>query len=256
MSHETSVQPRLAELFAGYLERQTQTMSAGIATHDHEVVPFEVGPVQPLDPMLAWDEAVVAIGSAQGQRPQAPPHWSSLVANHDSLFAIAFCAGNFPQLMRDFHVLLSERNLTQLPGEAGQPSAAPELKDWAEKIGRQGQFPQMLLALGTLRLARHYSEAQAFVQANDSVTPEQWRNAWENEKAALAWHSGHADEARRAWEALQPSLPVLFNRGMAALFTGERGLAKQHLSAAIAQLPENSAWHHLAQLYLTLAQLS
>ena len=44
--------------------------------------------------------------------------------------------------------------------------------------------------------------------------------------------------------------------GMAALFAGERTVAKQHLFSAIAQLPEHSAWHHLGRLYLTLAQMS
>ena len=32
-------------------------------------------------------------------------------------------------------------------------------------------------------------------------------------------------------------------------------VAREHDPAAVAQLPENSAWHHLGRLYLTLAQL-
>jgi uncharacterized protein HemY len=48
---------------------------------------------------------------------------------------------------------------------------------------------------------------------------------------------------------------VLFNRGMAALFVKDVAAAKQHLNAAIAQLPASSAWHHLGRLYLTLAEL-
>jgi hypothetical protein len=47
---------------------------------------------------------------------------------------------------------------------------------------------------------------------------------------------------------------VLFNRGMAALFLGESADARAALSRAVALLPESSAWHHLARLYLTLAE--
>src|SRR5207253_1077306 len=97
MAHDTSVQPKLADLLTCYLEKQAEAHSAGIATYDHEVTPYEVGPVQPLDPKLAWDEGLAAIGES---RQHAPPHWSSLVANHESTVAIAYCAGNFPQLMR------------------------------------------------------------------------------------------------------------------------------------------------------------
>jgi hypothetical protein len=49
--------------------------------------------------------------------------------------------------------------------------------------------------------------------------------------------------------------PAQFNRGMAALFTDRPAAARPLLKAAIAQLPESSAWHHLGRLYLTLAEM-
>ena len=52
MSHETSVQPNLADLLATYLSRQADARAAGIATYDGEVTPMS-RPVQPLDPKLA-----------------------------------------------------------------------------------------------------------------------------------------------------------------------------------------------------------
>jgi hypothetical protein len=55
------------------------------------------------------------------------------------------------------------------------------------------------------------------------------------------------------WQAQEPSIPVLFNRGMAALFLGQTEAAQEALRQAAAGLPETSAWHHLARLYLTLA---
>jgi hypothetical protein len=42
---------------------------------------------------------------------------------------------------------------------------------------------------------------------------------------------------------------------MAALFLGRPVEAATHLKAAVAGLPETSAWHHLASLYLTLAEM-
>src|SRR5687768_8395177 len=116
MSHETPVQPKLSDLLAGYLERQADAQAAGIATFDGEVTPYEVGPVQPLDPKLAWDEALAVLpfyvaGSAQ--RRKAPPHWSLLVGSHESIVAIAFSVGNFPQLMRNFHTILTQPNLAE-----------------------------------------------------------------------------------------------------------------------------------------------
>jgi tetratricopeptide (TPR) repeat protein len=73
--------------------------------------------------------------------------------------------------------------------------------------------------------------------------------------AALAWHRGEADKALALWEKQEPLAPVLFNRGMAAVFLGRTDLARASLDAAVAQLPETSAWHHLARLYATLAMV-
>jgi hypothetical protein len=257
MSQETAVQPNLSDLLARYLERQADARAVGIASYDGEVLPYEVGPVQPLDPKLAWDEAQTVLqfyGSA-AQRRQAPPNWAHLVGNHESTVAVAFAAGNFPQLMRNFQAILARPNLAEMRPEAGRPAAAADVAAWVADVARNKQYPQMLIALGTLRLAKHFEAADAFVRAHDADVPADWRSAWENEKAAVAWHSGRCDEARKIWDALEPTVPVLFNRGMAALFAGDAGLAKQHLSAALAQLPASSSWHHLGRLFVILADM-
>jgi hypothetical protein len=258
MSHETSVQPNLTDLLARYLEKQADAQAAGIATFDGEVNPYEVGPVQPLDPKLAWDEALAVLpfyGSAPLQRRQAPPHWSHLVAGHESAVAIAFSVGNFPQLMRNFHAILAQPNLADFRPVVGRPASASELAPWVEEVAQKKQLPQMLLALGALRLAKHFDAANTFIRAHDADIPADWRTGWENEKAAVAWHSGCCEDARKLWDALEPMVPVLFNRGMAALFAGDASAAKQHLNAVIAKLPATSAWHHLGRLYLILADL-
>jgi tetratricopeptide (TPR) repeat protein len=250
--------PKLGDLLAGFLGRQAEAQAAGIAGFDGEVTPYEVGPVQPLDPKLAWDEALAVLtlcGAGTPQKRKAPPHWSQLVAGHESIVAIALSAGNFPQLIRNFHTILTQPDLTTMRPNGGQPPAQADLASWAESIANTQAFPDMLLVLGAFRLARQFDAADEFIAAHDAAVPAEWRNAWENEKAALAWHSGRCAEARQQWQTLEPTAPVLFNRGMAALFAGDYDTARQDLTAAVAQLPASSAWHHLGRLYLTLTQL-
>ncbi len=93
------------------------------------------------------------------------------------------------------------------------------------------------------------------IQRHRAAVPAAWQAAWANEEAALAWHRGRPEEAAALWQEQPESLPVLFNRGMAALFLGRPGEARAPLSAAIARLPEDSGWHHLACLYLALAEM-
>jgi hypothetical protein len=70
----------------------------------------------------------------------------------------------------------------------------------------------------------------------------------------LAWHRGQAEKAHALWQQCADSAVVLFNRGMAALFLDRPPEASEDLSKAVALLPESSAWHHLGQLYRTLAR--
>jgi tetratricopeptide (TPR) repeat protein len=258
MSHETAVQPKLADLLARYLAKQADACSVGAAASADEVTAYEAGPVQPIDPRLAWDEAVAIVHLADPtvntKAWKAPPLWPSLVAGHEPVVALAMCAANFPQLVRNFHMILQMTDLTALKPLAGRLNSAPELTAWADEVGGRKQFPQMLLALGTLRLAKQLDAAQEYARKHDAEVPVAWRAAWENEKAALAWHAGRADEALAAWRQLEPSVPVLFNLGMAELFLGQFDAARAHLAAAVGQLPESSAWHHLGRLYLALAR--
>ena len=82
MSHETSGQPSLPDLFAGFLQKQADAQAVGISAFDGEVMPYESGPVQPLDPKLAWDEslAVLAVGGKAIARPGLEARARTLVA--------------------------------------------------------------------------------------------------------------------------------------------------------------------------------
>ena len=131
----------------------------------------------------------------------------------------------------------------------------PTLGDWVAGLVRKPAYPQILVALGVLRLARHYDEAANLLQQQRTHVPAQWQAAWSNEEAALAWHRGQAEEAAQLWRSQPESVPVLFNRGMAALFLAQPAESRLWLSQAVAHLPETSAWHHLGRLYLALAEM-
>jgi hypothetical protein len=257
MSAQTPAQPKLDELMARYLQRQAEAHQAGLSSFNvGEVTPYEAGPVQPIDAKLAWDEAVKAIEllSPEKINLKAPPGWATLVAGHEPAVALAFCVGNFPQLVRNFHMILQKANLADLRPQAGRTTVVPGLEDWANETAAKGKYPQVLLALGALRLAKQFELADRFIEDNDAAIPQAWRAAWENEKAALAWHCGDVEKARDMWQRQEASLPVLFNRGMADLFLGHAETGRQAMKEAVAALPENGSWHHLARLYLTLAQ--
>ena len=256
MSHEPPAPPKLADLMARYLAKQADAHAAGVSAPECEVLPYEAGPVQPVDPKLAWDETLLvltAFDPALAVRGgQAPPHWSTLVVSHEPVVALACGLGNFPQMVRDFHQILPTADLTALRPVPGRPVAAPLLLDWAAKADTP---VARLLALGALRLAKQYDVAERYAADHDAVIPAGYRAAWENERAALAWHAGRADTARARWQTLPDRAPVLFNRGMADLFLGRPADARPALEAAVAALPEKSAWHHLGRLYLTLAEM-
>lgn len=250
-------QPKLADLLARFLDNQSAAHADGLATFDpSEVTPYEAGPVQPIDPRPAWEEgtAVLASYAAKAPRLQAPPQWSNLVAAHEPEVALAFCLGNFPQLMRHFHLLLHKANLQEMQPSGGRPVDSPALLDWANKARASKQFPQALAAVAALRLAKQFDAAQSLVKDLEGAVPAEWQAAWENEKAALLWHQGKTEAARAAWRTQKASLPVLFNRAMADLFCGDAASARTSLAEVVKQLPETSAWHHLAKLYATLAE--
>src|SRR5438094_8685532 len=131
-SLDRPVQPALSELFAGYLQRQASHQAAGIAAPQSvgEVVPFEAVPVQPVDAGLAWTEAVAVSRyfQPQGKTPdwRVPPEWPALVSAQEPAAALSFSFGNYPQLVRNLHMLW---HATKLPpvrpaGEASARTAA------------------------------------------------------------------------------------------------------------------------------------
>ncbi len=243
--------PSVADLFSRYLHEQIDAHARGLGYPEpgDEATPFEAAPVQPVDPRLAWNDAVFAarLLAPPAEVSDVPPEWPALVAQQEPAVAVAFCLGNFPQLVRNVHPLLTAEPAALRQGP-GQPLALPALAEWA---ARATEEPARYVAAGALRLARRFDLAGQQLGAAPGAG---WEALHANEAAALAWHRGDGEEALARWRAQAESVPVLFNRGMAALFLGHGEEASAPLGAAIAQLPDSSAWHHLAHLYRALAQ--
>jgi hypothetical protein len=252
--------PGLAELFQRYLAHQVTAHEAGLgyAEVGGEITPYEAAPAQPVEPRLAWNETLLVLQQFQPSvAPRTivvPPDWSTLVARQAPAMALSFSAGNYPQLVRNLQPLMQARRLSDLRERSPQPCDVPALLEWSRQSARKGLFPDVLLALGVLRLMRQFEPAAGAVKGQTAV-PAEWQGAWDNELAALAWQRGEADRAAALWQAQSDSVPVLFNRGIAALFSDRPVEARASLSLAVAQLPERSGWHHLARLYLALAEM-
>jgi hypothetical protein len=243
-----SQQPTLEALMAGYVRRQAEAAALGLGPGEGaEVTPYEAGPVQPIDPKLAWDEGLASLEYfGLAAKLKAPTGWVNLVAQAEPQVAVAFCVGNYPQLVRDFHKLLQQPDLSQFRPADAPALNVPALEEWADKAT---DFPQIVLALAAHRLAKQFGRAHRLASVR---VPAPWRAAWDNELAALAWHEGRAEEALALWRAQAPSTPVRFNLAMAELFSGRGRSVKADLEAVMDELPENSPWRHLARLYHTL----
>jgi tetratricopeptide (TPR) repeat protein len=262
-SADRSPVPPLSELLARYLDRQARACNAGLATAnlDVEITPYEAIPVQSIDARLAWSEAIGVAPfydtAKQAKTFQLAPDWPSLVANQEPEAAVPFCFGNFPQLVRNLQALLRARDLAALrPATAREPLPVPGVVAWAEEQTRNANLPQTLLAIGVLRLARHYDLAESALERVQAGTSPEWQAAAANEKAALLWEAGRSEEAAALWHAQPSSVPVCFNRGMSALFLNGRDEARTWLHQAIEALPDLDGWHHLGRLYLALAEMA
>jgi hypothetical protein len=251
-------QPGLAELMARFLERRASAHAAGIVPADAtgEVVAYEAVPAQPAEPRLAWTEAHSAISSFVPQAPKTPPFpddWTTLVTALEPVAAVAFCTGNFPQMVRDIHGLLKAKDLSELHPRTVRPLTA--VSRWGSELAHAGRFSDVLLGLGVYRLSGQFNLADEVRRTHRDNVPSEWRTAWANEEAALAWHRGETQRAEQLWRQQQTSAPVVFNLGMSALFQNRTREARPLLSQAVSQLSEEDSWHHLGRLYLALAEM-
>ena len=244
----------LGSLFESFLERQIS--NPPVAADGGDAFPYQSGTVHPLDPRLCWRSALLPVELISGYALNVapPPGWAALVDELEPVGALACAAGNFPQLVRPVASLFRIEAAEALHSGNRLPLTSGALSTWAESGARSSDYPEVLLALGVLRAAWDCEKARSLLSAATAGLPIQWHPALANEEAALAWQQGRAEEARDMWMAQEPSTPVLFNRGMASLFLKHPAEARVALNSAITQLPENDSWHHLARLYVALAE--
>lgn len=250
----------LTELTSRFLDQQRQARTVGIVeVPAYEVEPHDTVPSLAVDARSAWRDAVAALDwfsdAPAATMISPPPGWVSLVSVRFPIVALPFACGHFPQIVRDLPALLRRESnrLTEVgPIDFSQRSS---LTAWIESVITAGRFPESLLGLGLSRVAGDFDLAERFVTLVNPRVPEQCRVAWENELAALAWTRGEQRRAEETWKSLPDRPPVIFNRGLAALFGGRGDEASRHFTSLRSVLPEDTSWYQLAELYTALARL-
>jgi tetratricopeptide (TPR) repeat protein len=259
MNRSPSVPPTIAALTAGFLSRtdDAETLAAAAAALG-DVEPHEVSVGYRAEPRLAWQEShevLAAFGRTASPIP-APGEWGGLVARQEGTAALPFALANYPQRVRDLGSLLQTADLgTLLPQAVEAAPVSTGLLKWGTRHVQAGDLPHALIAAANYRAARDFDRAADTLAAVKAAAGADWQPVVANEEAALLWHRGEYQKAADLWATLPDSVPVRFNRGLAALFLGRPAEARDHLKAAVAGLPDVSAWHHLASLYLTLADM-
>jgi tetratricopeptide (TPR) repeat protein len=247
-------QPSLADLMIRFLATRSDASAGAVETAEGDVEPFEVAAGFRVDPRAAWIDAVAVLKTAAGT---LPTEWASLVAQPAAAFAVAMAAGNFPQRVKDLQPLLTKFDPAELrPSGSQLPNPGLSgLRTWIARETKKRQAASLLLAAGVARAIGEFDWAREILADAESLGTGDFRSAWENERAALLWHSGDLVAAVTSWNAMADSPPTLFNRGMANLFLGRFDNAKSDLTKAIAVLPETSGWSALARLYLAVAEI-
>ena len=256
-TNKTTVPPSITDLMVSYLSRSEDAVALCEALGNlGEVEPHEVSVGYRSEPRAAWNEgvAVLKLFSADVIGVSPPSEWAALVLRSESVAGLPMACANFPQRVRDLTKLLGKKDLSTQVSESSSEESSLSLKKWAASMAKKG--PSFgLLGVGILRLAGDTDAAEELLLEVKSGSDSNHHNAIENEQAAIFWQQGKAEAALSIWRELDESVPTLFNRGMAALFVNQRVEARDCLKKVLAQLPDSNSWHHLAGLYLAIAEM-
>jgi hypothetical protein len=246
----------LPGLFRQYLEKRAAAHATNLAEPGPgEVVPFEAVPIQPPDPKVAWDGALEAAKFyGLPALPKVPANWPELVAHCAPELALPFCLGNYPQLVRDLAPFVESADLTRLRPTVSRSPRRPNMAEHGVLPKPSDNPIQILFSVASFRLTTEHDHAAELLRHYRDKIPPQYAAAWANEEAALAWHSGRVDEAQASWESQSDIAPVLFNRGVAALFSSRSADARSFLRQAISQMQDGSPWYHLGSFYVAVAE--
>lgn len=251
--------PSLAELTRRYLHDVgvTGKVRPGPVTMRGEVDLYDGQEPRQVDPSLAWQSAHEVLSQFPDLEvtdlPAPPEGWRERVQAAEPLLAVPFCVGNYPQRLGSVHELL-RLGLPSTNG-MGEGRSGNELPSPADARPATGLEPlEALIAAALLRMEAHWDRAAMSLEL-PALQSGPWTAVAANERAALAWHRGDFENAAQLWDQQPPSPPVLFNRGMAALFCNQSAKAQVSLNLAATQLRKESTWFHLCQLYLVLTDL-
>src|SRR5262249_20206329 len=162
-----------------------------------------------------------------GKLSKLPTGWATLVANVESLTGLPMAAGNYPQLVRDWLPLVKSDNFSKTLKSNAPATDVAGLTTWVGTCAKSDDPAHRLLAAGLLRLAKRFDEAEKMLQSKSPA--KEWKTAFANEEAALAWQRGNYAAARKTWAKLPDSAATHFNRGMCELFSDNAAEAIPHL---------------------------
>ncbi len=245
----------LPALFREYLEKRAAAHAISLAeAGPAEVVPFDAVPIQPPDPKATWGAALEAAkfyGSPAS--PKIPPNWPELVAQCEPELALPFCLGNYPQMVRDLAPFVEPTDLTRLRPTATCSHRRAIVEHGA--LSQPSDSPiQILVSVASFRLMKEFDRAAELLRRCRDEIPLEYAAAWANEEAALAWHSGRVEEAEASWGSQPGIAPVVFNRGVAALFSGRSADARSFLKQAVSQIQDGAPWYYLGNFYIAVAE--
>jgi hypothetical protein len=225
--------PTIEALMVRFLANRSDAVPAAVEHEGADVEPYEVAAGFRVDPRAAWLDATVHTlgGDAPGAPATAqPPEWANLVSQPAAALALPMAPGHFPQRVKDLHPLLAKF----APNEM-RPSAAPAA------LPAFGALRKWVASNAGTPVAAGVGRMLGDIPADGD--------------AASLWLKGECAKAQAAWDAQPDSPAAHFNRGMARLFFGTFAEARQHLTKAVALIPETSGWNALARLYLAVCEI-
>jgi hypothetical protein len=249
--------PKLDDLTARFLARKSAD-GADDAIDEGDVEPHEVVAGFRVEARVCWTEATAALRllAETDDKPLPPPEWAAYAAVLASAYAVPLAVGFFPQRVREFHPLLGTADLTRFqPTATAAPAAGfVSLRGWVRKVARGSFAADAVLASGLAVNVGDGADAATTLATAKQRGSDAMRAVLANQEAAVLWATGRCAEALAAWEARPVSAVTLFNRGMALLFLGRAADAIPLLADAVAKLPPDTGWSHLAKLYGSLAR--
>ncbi|HQR07804.1 MAG TPA: hypothetical protein PLN21_13335 [Gemmatales bacterium] len=225
-----------------------QDLLAKLIHQDHHEAPasevelYQAQPALGLDLGIAWSEALLPGQLLAEEEPRVsarfPASWNA--ARHVTLAApFPCCIGMAPQFLQKIDAIMENAEAFFQQETVGMPMLSADIT-----LDNKTPLSQMAIA----RLAGDANQIERLIPQLDGELLQK------NERAAQLWFAGRLDEAREAWDNLDGENPVIaFNQGLAAMATGDVERGRECLAIAVEGFPESTGWHHLAELYLAVA---